>query len=150
MNYKHIKQSPMLTLPSLGGGSHSTLVRKPPATGGGDPWLDFSSQNVSTTRSFTFKADGTKVYTCESAGSNDNYVLEFDLSSAWDLSTATYVQKDSTTFSGFGDGYIRGLTFSSDGTKLITTHSSNTYIYQYDLGTAWDISTLSAYSGNKS
>ena len=60
MNDKHIKQSPMLSLPSLGGGSHSTLVRKPPAAGGGDPWLDFSSQNVSTTRSFTFKADGTK------------------------------------------------------------------------------------------
>ena len=118
--------------------------------GSGDPWLDFSNQNVSTTRSFTFSTDGTKVYTCESAGGNDNYVLEFSLSTAWDLSTASYVQKDSTTFSGFGDGYIRGLTFSTDGTKLITTHSSNTYIYQYDLSTAWDISTLSAYSGNKS
>ena len=48
--------------------------------GSGDPWLDFSNQNVSTTRSFTFSTDGTKVYTCESAGSNDNYVLEFSLS----------------------------------------------------------------------
>ena len=32
MNDRHIKQSPMLTLPSLGGGSHSTLLRKPPAS----------------------------------------------------------------------------------------------------------------------
>lgn len=151
MKDKHIKQSPMLSLPSLGGGSNSPLVRKPAGQqGSGDPWLDFSTQNVSTTRSFTFKADGTKVYTCESNNSNDNYVLEFNLSTAWDLSTASYVQKDSTTFGGFGDGYIRGLTFSSDGTKLITSHSSNTYLYMYNLSTAWDISTLSAYSGNKS
>ncbi len=112
--------------------------------------LDFSTQNVGQTRSFTFKPDGTKLYIAESDGSNDNYLLEFTLSSAWNLSTASYVQKDSTTFQGFGDGYLRGLSFSTDGTKLITSHSSNTYLYQYDLGTAWDISTLSAYSSNKS
>ena len=37
MKDRHIKQSPMLTLPSLGGGSNSPLVRKPSGSGG-DGW----------------------------------------------------------------------------------------------------------------
>ena len=64
----HIKQSPMLTLPSLGGGSHSPLVRKPPAGGGGggSPGAQYTP-------------DGTAMYVL----SSDNVIRRYNMSTAF-------------------------------------------------------------------
>ena len=85
-----------------------------------------------------FKSDGTKMYV---VGNTGNDVMQYSLSTAWDVSTASF---DSVTLSvGSQDGTPNGLAFSSDGTKLYITGNVNNRIFQYDLSTAWDLSTAS-------
>ena len=62
MNDNHIKQSPMLTLPSLGGGSHSPLVRKPPTGGGGGGVDTFPPTNNNLTNDKYVNVMNTSLY----------------------------------------------------------------------------------------
>ena len=90
---------------------------------------------------FTFKQDGTSVY---EVNSWSDVVKQYDLSSAWDLSTAGSAVATLSTPTSIGY-YKTGAAFSSDGTKLylLTTNSSSvdSKIKQYDLSSAWDVST---------
>ena len=95
----------------------------------------------------TFKHDGTKMYLIDAASDADGYLMEYNLSTAWDVSTASYSQKNAAgKFQGFGPGYLRGATFNDDGTYLFTTNASNTYCYRFPLTTAWDVTTLGSGS----
>jgi len=86
-----------------------------------------SSQD-SSPRDVIFKSDGTKMYI---TGYNTNTVYQYTLSTAWDLSTASY---DSDSFSvSSQDSSPRGVIFKSDGTKMYITGGSSTAIYQYSL-----------------
>jgi DNA-binding beta-propeller fold protein YncE len=82
-----------------------------------------------------FKPDGLKMYVLGLAGDN---VSEYDLSTAWDVSTAVFVQtfsvaaQDTTPFSLF---------FKPDGTKMYVVGAVGGDINEYDLSTAWDVST---------
>jgi len=87
---------------------------------------------------FYIKPDGTKLY--YTSVSNDT-VYQYSLSTAWDISTASYDSKSFLLSSQ--DSIPVGCTFNSDGTKFYTTGLSNYRIYQYSLSTAWDISTAS-------
>jgi hypothetical protein len=85
-----------------------------------------------------FKPDGTKMYV---AGNTGDDVGQYSLSTAWDVSTASF---DSVTLSvSSEDTTPNGLAFSSDGTKLYITGNANNRVFQYDLSTAWDLSTAS-------
>ena len=85
-----------------------------------------------------FKSDGTKMYVIGNTGDD---VGQYSLSTAWDVSTASF---DSVTLSvSSQDSIPNGLVFSSDGTKLYITGNTNNKIFQYDLSTAWDLSTAS-------
>src|SRR6056300_178247 len=84
-----------------------------------------------------FKPDGTKMFVVADQSGN---IFEYDLSTAYDVSTASY---NSATFSTSAQLSNMGdITFSSDGTKMYLIGSNYT-IYQYTLGTAWDITSLS-------
>ena len=86
----------------------------------------------------TFKPDGTKFYI---AGNNTSSVYQYTLSTAWDMSTASY---DSISFSVSTQGiYSREVIFNDDGTLMYVYSSNNETIFQYTLSTAWDISTAS-------
>jgi hypothetical protein len=85
----------------------------------------------------SFKSDGTKMYVAEFSGGNNVY--QYSLSTAWDISTASY---DSVSFSFGANGSGTGLDFKTDGTKMYVMTSNDT-VYQYSLSTAWDISTAS-------
>ena len=86
----------------------------------------------------TFKSDGTKMY---NTSGNTDTVYQYTLSTAWDLSTASY---DSVSFSVLSqDTSPNGVTFKSDGTKMFIIGSSNDKVYQYSLSTVWDLSTAS-------
>ena len=125
----HIKQSPMLTLPSLGGGSHSPLVRKPPAGGGGS---GPGSPGVQYT------PDGTAMYVL----SSDNVVRRYNIGTAFDISTTSY-----SAASGSIGSSTRGLGFKGDGTKFYyITYSSGWFIRTYNLSTPWDITNITAAS----
>ena len=96
-----------------------------------------SSQEL-TPQGMFFKSDGTKMYI---VGYTNDTVYQYSLSSAWDLSTASY---DSVSFSvGSQDTVPSGLSFTSNGTKMYIVGRTNDIIYQYTLSTAWDVSTAS-------
>lgn len=84
-----------------------------------------------------FKPDGTKLYIVGASGDDVN---EYDLSTAWDVSTASYVQSFSVSAQ---DAIPRGLFFKPDGTKMYVAGQFGQDVNEYDLSTAWDVSTAS-------
>lgn len=90
-----------------------------------------------TPRGIYFKPDGTSMYI---SGDDGNDVTQYNLSTAWDISTATSFQTFSTSAQ---NSSMRGLSFLGDGTKMFLTGYSNPRLYEYNLSTPWDISTAS-------
>jgi len=86
-----------------------------------------------------FKADGTSVYV---ASLSPQTVYQYDLTTAWDLSTASYASKSYNASTQMGTE-MRDVLFKPDGTKMYLTSSNNDAVYQYSLSTAWDVSTAS-------
>jgi hypothetical protein len=103
---------------------------------------DISGQDTAVTGIF-FKPDGTKMYILGSTGDDVN---EYNLSTAWDVSTAVYSQNESISGQ---DTSPSGLFFRADGLKMYLTGNAGNDINEYTLSTAWDISTLT-YVQNKS
>jgi len=84
-----------------------------------------------------FKADGTKMYIVGNAG---DAILEYNLSTAWDVSTASYLQSFSVSTQDTGPS---GVFFNPDGDKMYMVGSLGDDVHEYNLSTAWDISTAS-------
>jgi len=96
-----------------------------------------ASQDTSA-RGLVFSPDGTKMYI---AGTVNDTVYQYSLSTAWDVSTASYASK---SFSVSGqDTTPYGIAFSASGTRMIIGGNANDTLYQYTLSTAWDVSTAS-------
>ena len=89
-------------------------------------------------KSIFFKSDGTKFYVL---GTTQDRVFEYDMSTAYDISTATYSTRNVTVQSQ--ENNPNGLVFSADGTKFFTGGDGNLEVFQYNLSTAWDVSTAS-------
>ena len=87
------------------------------------------------TPSLVFKTDGTKMYALSSA----DEVFQYSLSTAWDVSSASYDSKSLTVSSQ--DSNSSGIWFKSDGTEMYMCGFTNDSIFQYDLSTPWDVST---------
>lgn len=88
---------------------------------------------------FIRRSDGAKLYVCGFAGFDVGQgVAEYDLSFAWDLSTATHVQ---TLDVSAQEATPTGIVFKPDGTKMFITGQDEDRVFEYDLGTAWDVST---------
>jgi len=96
-----------------------------------------SSQDTSPL-GFVFKPDGTKMFV---AGNSNDDIFQYSLSTAWDISTASYDNKAADITSQ--DTVVVDVGFSSDGTKMFVAGSSGEDINQYTLSTAWDVSTAS-------
>ena len=83
-------------------------------------------------------------------GDAGNEIDEYDLGTAWDISTKTFVQVKTSV----SNGNPGNIAFSSDGTTMILTSRGTTgRIDQFTLSTAWDISTAgspTAYDPNES
>ena len=100
-----------------------------------------SSQSNGTSGLF-IKPDGSKLYIV--AYANDA-VYQYSLSTAWDISTASY---DSVSLSvSSQDSTPRDITFNDDGTVLYMCGTGNNALYQYNLTSAYDLSSAS-YSSN--
>ena len=85
-----------------------------------------------------FKPDGLSMFIM--GGTNDT-VFQYTLSSAFDISTASYASKSFSVNSQ--DASPNGLWFKPDGTVMYVVGSTNDTVFQYTLGTAWDVSTAS-------
>lgn len=95
-----------------------------------------SSQSTNTFDVY-FKDDGTKMYVLNF--DNDS-VYQYTLSTAWDVSSASY---DSVSFSvGSQEAAPYSITFNASGTLFYAAGNGN-IIYQYTLSTAWDMSSAS-------
>ena len=84
-----------------------------------------------------FKPDGTKMYVMGAVGDDVN---EYDLSTAWDITTASYLQNFSVAAQ---EANPSGIFFKPDGTKMYVVGYAGDAVYEYDLSTAWDVSTAS-------
>lgn len=83
-------------------------------------------------RDVYFKPDGTKFFI---AGNSQDEINDYDCSTAWDISTATFNQSyvTSNTTAPFG------LAFNADGTKMFVVDvSAPASVDEYSLSTAWD------------
>lgn len=84
-----------------------------------------------------FNDTGSKMYT---AGQSNADVYEYNLSTNYDVSTASYSQSLDVSSQ---DASPRGIEWNNDGTKMYIVGSSSDTIYEYSLGTAYDVSTAS-------
>lgn len=91
-----------------------------------------------TPRAAAFKSDWTKMYT---TGTWNNRIYQYSLSTAWDVSSATY----DSVFLAIGTEmfWAAGIHFKPDWTSCYVTDSNGNDVYQYDFSTAWDLSTAS-------
>ena len=92
---------------------------------------DASSRNP---KGFHWKPDGTEIYVA-----GYNYIDQYSLTTAWDLSTLSFTARKSTTTVGSGDVYINVL---PDGTKSIVNGNDIGQYKVATLSTAWDISSM--------
>ena len=93
--------------------------------------LNVTAQSTAT-YGMHFKPDGTKLYV---SAVNTGAIYEYALSSAWDISSASYTDSLATGMSG-----PCGLTMSPDGTHMIVTNNGVQTNY-WTLSTAFDVST---------
>jgi len=107
-------------------------------TGSAGLWLPETTLSTSATgetspRDIFFKPDGLKMYI---TGSTTDTVQEFDLTSAWDISTATYTANVAT-----GEAVPDGIFFKPEGDKMFVVGSSGDAVREFDLSTAWSVNT---------
>lgn len=101
-------------------------------TGSNTHTLNVTAQSSNLLTSLTFSRDGTKMY----HSTNSNNIYQYTLSTAWDLSTASY-NSVSSSFSGGVDSFY----INDNGTKLFIIHTEN--VRSYSFGTPYQANTLS-------
>ncbi len=98
----------------------------------------------------TFSPSGTRMYVI---GTNTDKVYQYKLSTAFDVSTATYTSKNisvaNTSTAGPGDTDPRDVQFHPEGHTMYIVGIDRDTIYQYSLSTAWDVSTSTYASKSK-
>ncbi|RLI98837.1 MAG: hypothetical protein DRP06_04580, partial [Candidatus Aenigmatarchaeota archaeon] len=104
------------------------------STGVYNDWLNISSQDDHP-YDLCFNNDGTKLYI---VASTNERILEYNLSSPYDISTGVYNDYLSVSSQ---DNSPTGIAFNNDGTKLYVSGDQNGGIYEYNLTTPYDIST---------
>jgi 6-phosphogluconolactonase (cycloisomerase 2 family) len=100
-------------------------------------YISYASQSTAVEGLF-FKPDGVTLYIL---GENNNTVFQYTLSTAWDISTASYASKSFSV--GSQDTGGSAVHFKSDGTAMFVVGTVSDNVFQYTLSTAWDVSTAS-------
>lgn len=88
-----------------------------------------------------FNNDGSKMFIAGGANNNngsDNTVYSYDLSTEYDISTATYTGNSYST----GED-ITGIGFNSDGTQMYISNKAINSVIQHNLSTGFDLTTAS-------
>ena len=103
------------------------------------------SLQVASPSGFSFNDDGTKLFIL---GTASRSVVEYSLSTAFDISTAVY-SGDSEIFSiGYESTYPQDINFNYDGTKMYILEGTSGEIHEYVLSTSYDVSTSFYSSGS--
>ena len=107
-----------------------------------------SALSDTTLYSAVLSDDGTKLYVSKRVRvayqTYENKVAQYSLSTAWQINTASQIGSDITLTTNMYD-----FSFHPDGDKIFSTGGSGTYddhLQQWNLSTAWDISTATPSS----
>jgi hypothetical protein len=98
--------------------------------------LDVSNEDI-TPSGIAFSKSGMKMFI---VGANEDSVFEYTLSTAWDVSSASFVDSFSVTSE---DTAPRGIAFSKSGEKMFIVGNQGDDINEYTLSIAWDVSSAS-------
>lgn len=124
------------------GGTNDTVYQYTLGTAWSVATASYASKSFSvTTQEATptgvwFKPDGTTMYI---VGTTNDTVYQYTLGTAWDISTASYASKSYSV--GSQEATANQVNISADGTKMWIVGQSGDDIWEYTLGTAWDVST---------
>ena len=103
-------------------------------------FVDSKQVNQNIPMAIAFNPSGTKMFV---VGMSQNKIFEFDLTTGFDVSTATK-NSNECSFIGLGDDVV-DINFNSDGTKLflVDQHQggNDETIEEFDLSTAYDVSS---------
>ena len=91
-----------------------------------------------------FSKDGSKMFILGNGSGNQGKVSTYSLSTPWELSTSSFVNQVDFTGDISSAYAYKSFCFSGDGKKMYFAHSdtgSVAYLYEYDLATAWSISS---------
>ncbi len=104
-----------------------------------------SSPNL---RAITFSNDGKNIYLLDRA--SNGHVFQYSLSSPYDLSNETLVKNFSPSGGGLiaNGGDVRGIKFSSDGSKMYITTGEGDTINEYSLSTPFNLAGTVTYVGS--
>jgi len=97
--------------------------------------VSFSASMDTVPEGIAFKSDGTIMYL---VGSGSDTIRRYDLSTAWDITTATFIGSSPNV----GDATPSDIYLKEDGTKIYLTASTADTIREFNLTTPFDISTL--------
>ena len=104
------------------------------------------SSDTTEVRGINFKPDGTIMYITNRDPNNSNkaQVTQYSLSTPFDISTATKTSQTNLVHKGNAAVFFpHAIEFKPDGTKMfLASNNSQTSIYQYNLTTPWDSSTV--------
>ena len=93
---------------------------------------------------FAFNSDGTKIFLVDRS---DDMIMEYTLSSAYDVSTATYAGDGERCDVSAKTGNPEDVALSKDGTRLFVLENDGTdSIFTYTLSSAYDVSTCTSPS----
>jgi hypothetical protein len=96
------------------------------------------ASQLSQPQALIFNNDGSKMYV---VGNVTDTIFQYSLSTNYEVSSASY---DSVSLPvGSQDNNSLALAFNTEGTKLFIMGNQNDTVYQYELTTAFDLSTAS-------
>jgi hypothetical protein len=91
---------------------------------------------VGSITDFDISNDGTKLIVMNGS----NVLYEFLLGTPWTISTASYQSRSQSINSQ--DTQMRAMCVSNDGLRVISIGSTNSKIYQFTLGSAWNLTSI--------
>jgi hypothetical protein len=102
---------------------------------------NFNPSAQSAAMKVQFKEDGTKMFMLSQT---NDAVYEYNLSTAWDISTLSYTSVSFSVSTQENNPY--GMYIGDSGSVMYILGATNRTVYQYSLSTPWDLSTAS-YTG---
>jgi len=100
---------------------------------------DYGSQTLYA-RGIAWKTDGSRMYVVSGSTASTRRVYQYNLSTNWDVSTASYSTNDDISAQSTS---AEGLAFKPDGTSMYVVDRDNDTVFQYTLSTAWAVNTAS-------